>query len=108
VRPLGHLAFAAWVSICAAAPEFIWQGLFLLGAHISWLNLYSVILIGPILAFFVEPIMQRIRSRRWDVDDNAGHGVLPSVILALAFGVAAVALHECLNAYVGGSDHLPC
>jgi hypothetical protein len=106
VRLLARLAFAFWVSVCAAAPEFIWQGLLLLGGHLTLFNLYSVILIGLILAFFVEPILQRIRSQRWDVDEHGGRGVLPSVVLALAFGVAAVAVHECMNAYVGGGDHV--
>jgi len=105
-RLLARLAFAFWVSICAAAPEFIWQGLILLGGHLTLFNLYSVILIGLVLAFFVEPVLQRIRSRRWDVDEHGGHGVLPSVVLALAFGVTAVAVHECMNAYVGGNEHL--
>jgi hypothetical protein len=105
--PLARLAFAVWVSICAAAPEFIWQGLLQLGGHFTLVSLYSVILIGLILAFFVEPVLQRIRSRRWDVDEHGGQGVLSSVVLALAFGVAAVAVHECMNAYVGGSEHLP-
>ena len=105
--PLARLAFAAWVSICAAAPEFIWQGLLQLGGHFTLVNLYSVILIGLILAFFVEPVLQRVRSRSWDVDEHGGHGVLPTVVLALAFGVAAVAVHECMNAYVGGHEHLP-
>ncbi len=104
---LARLAFALWVSICAAAPEFIWQGLLQLGGHFTLVNLYSVIVIGLILAFFVEPILQRIRSRRWEVDEHGGHGVLPTVVLALAFGVAAVAVHECMNAYVGGNERLP-
>jgi hypothetical protein len=104
--PLARLAFAVWISICAAAPEFIWQGLLQVGGHFTLVNLYSVILIGLILAFFVEPVLQRIRSRRWDVDEDGGHGVLATVILALAFGLAAVAVHECMNAYVGANAHL--
>jgi hypothetical protein len=105
-RFLARVAFALWVSICSAAPEFIWQGLLQLGGHLTLFNLYAVMLIGPILAFFVEPILQRIRSRRWDVDEHGGQGVLASVVFALAFGVAAVAVHECMNAYVGGGEHL--
>jgi len=102
--PIAHVAFALWVSVCAAAPEFIWQGLLQLGSHLTWYNLYSAAVIGVILAFFVEPILQRIRSRRWSADDHGGQGVLPTVALALAFGVAAVAVHECMNAYVGTSQ----
>jgi len=104
--PLARVAFALWVSICAAAPEFIWQGLLQLGGHVTVFNLYTVVVVGLILAFFVEPILHRIRNRRWDAGEHAGRGILPTVALALAFGVAAVAVHECLNAYVGtGAPH---
>ena len=104
--PLAHVAFALWVAVCAAAPEFIWQGLREVGSHFTWYNLYSAAVVGVILAFFVEPILHRIRSRRWNADEHGGQGVLPTVALALAFGVAAVAVHECMNAYVGTSEPL--
>ena len=56
-RPLAYLAFAVWVSVCAAAPEFIWQGLLALLGHFSRENVYSIVLIGLILTVFVEPIL---------------------------------------------------
>ena len=65
---ISGLAFAIWVAVCAAAPELIWQGLLLIAHHFTLLNLYAIILIGLILAFFVEPLMERIRNRRWELE----------------------------------------
>ena len=56
------LATSIWIAICCAAPEFIWQGLQIALAHPSWTELFSALLIGLILAFFVEPIMERVRD----------------------------------------------
>ena len=50
---ISGLAFAIWVAVCAAAPELIWQGLLLITHHFTLLNLYAIVLIGLILAFFV-------------------------------------------------------
>src|ERR1700691_719423 len=56
------LAAALWIAICGAAPEFIWRGLRIALAHPSWTELFSALLIGLILAFFVAPIMERMRD----------------------------------------------
>src|SRR5579872_3694411 len=51
-----------WVSICAAAPEFIWQGFRIAFSEPIWTWLPSALLVGMILAFFVEPMMQYLRD----------------------------------------------
>src|ERR1700733_14713854 len=51
-----------WVAICAVAPEFIWRGLRTAYEHPDWSDLLSALLIGLILAFFVEPATQRVRA----------------------------------------------
>jgi hypothetical protein len=50
------------IAICAAALELVWQGLQLASRHISRFDLLSALLIGLVLAFLVDPLMERIRS----------------------------------------------
>src|SRR5271170_6463002 len=50
------------IAICAAALELVWQGLLLAFHHISRFDLISGLLIGLVLAFLVDPLMERIRS----------------------------------------------
>jgi hypothetical protein len=54
------LIVAFWVAICAAAPEVIWQGLRIAAGHLTRADLLSALLLGLILAFFVEPLLRRI------------------------------------------------
>jgi hypothetical protein len=51
------LIAAFWVAICAAAPAFIWQGLWLAWHHVTRTELLSALLVGFVFAFFVEPLM---------------------------------------------------
>jgi hypothetical protein len=104
---INGLTFALWVAICAAAPELIWQGLLRLAGHFTLFNLYAITLIGLVLAFFIEPIMERIRSRRWDTGHQKTEGLLMTAGFAFGFGVAAVCLHEGLGAYLGATEHIP-
>jgi hypothetical protein len=104
---ISGLAFAVWVAICAAAPELIWQGLLRVAQHFTLLSLYAIILIGLVLAFFVEPILERVRNRRWDVGHQSDQSLILTAAFAFAFGVAAVALHEGLSAYLGAGEHAP-
>jgi cytochrome c biogenesis protein CcdA len=53
------LIAAFWVAICAAAPEVIWQGLRIAVGHLTRADLLSALLLGLILAFFVEPLLRR-------------------------------------------------
>lgn len=63
-RAANGFFFALWVAVCAAAPEFLWQGLFSLFGYFSFTDAAAALLIGAILAFFVEPVLERLRSRR--------------------------------------------
>jgi hypothetical protein len=101
------LAAALWIAISCAAPEFIWQGLRIALAHPSWTELLSALLIGLILAFFVEPIMERIRdlvrpSKHEPGDDEAPRHALFTTVLSLAFALASVCLHDAITAFVSG------
>jgi len=70
--PLGRLSHAILsgvavlvtslsIAICAAAPEFIWQGLRVTLGHPHWIDLVGALLIGLNLVFFIEPAMKRNR-----------------------------------------------
>ena len=106
-RPLTYLGFAAWVSVCAAAPEFIWQGLMLLLGHFSLQNVYSIILIGMILTVFVEPILERARDGRWTSEHRNTRSLLLTAPIAFTFGLVAVGLHECMTAFLGSNPAVP-
>jgi hypothetical protein len=105
----GTAAIAAsfWIAICCAAPEFIWQGLKIALAHPGWTELFSALLIGVILAFFVEPIMERVRellqsTKHEKREHGEPHHALFTVSLSLAFALASVCLHDAITAFVSG------
>ena len=101
------LAASLRVAICGAAPEFIWQGLRIALAHPSWTEFFSALLIGLILAFFVEPAMERIRdqlrpARHHEGGDGEPRKVVFTASLSLAFALASVCLHDAITAFVSG------
>jgi hypothetical protein len=98
------LIAAFWVAICAAAPEFIWQGLWLAWHHVTRTELLSALLVGFVLAFFVEPLMERLRGlRRGHSDTRTSGSALFTAALSLAFALASIALHDAITAFV--SEH---
>jgi hypothetical protein len=106
------LAASLWIATCGAAPEFIWQGLRIALAHPSWTELYSALLIGLILAFFVEPLMEHIRDllrppREGEVGDSKPRNVMFTASLSLAFALASVCLHDAIAAFVSGRGSDP-
>jgi hypothetical protein len=103
-RVVNCVAFAFWVSICAAAPEIIWRGFVNLASHLTASVVYSVILIALLLAFFVEPLMERIRTKSLELKHQSVRTSAYTAITALLFGITAVSVHEAMNAYVGGGE----
>jgi hypothetical protein len=99
------LTTSVWVAICAVAPELIWRG-FVVSVHrVTFAELFSALLMGLILAFFVEPIMERLRTlgRRDPHEGSASrmHGnTMYHAILGIAFALAAVCLHDAIAAYL--------
>jgi hypothetical protein len=106
-RPLTYLGFACWVSVCAAAPEFIWQGLLALAGHFTRNNVYAIFLIGLILTVFVEPILERAREGSWRPQHRNARSLLLTAPLAFVFGLLAVGLHECMTAFLAAGGHQP-
>jgi len=101
---LSSLISALWIAICAAAPEFIWQGLWIALGHLSRADLVSALLIGVILAFFVDPLMSGMqdllsRARHRDRADSIRHSPLFRVSVSLAFALASVCVHDAMIAF---------
>ncbi|SAK43144.1 hypothetical protein [Caballeronia ptereochthonis] len=94
--------FALWVAVCAVAPEFLWQGLFSLFGHFSLIDAAAALLIGAILAFFVEPVLERLRGLG-DTPEHAEKSPAFAACEALSFAVVAVCVHEAITVYVAAS-----
>jgi hypothetical protein len=99
------LISAVWVAICAAAPEFIWQGLSIGPGHFTRTDLLSALLLGAILAFFVEPLIRQAgdlvgpASQR---KDSGSRNPLFTAGLGLAFALVSVCVHEAMTTFVSG------
>ena len=105
------LISAFWVAICAAAPEFIWQGLRIGAGHFSRAEFFSALLLGLILAFFVEPLIRRAGDLLGPYQPEAPEhrrNPLFTAGLSLAFALVSVSVHEAMSAFVSGrgpADH---
>ena len=102
---IAALIAAVWISICAAAPEFIWEGFRLALGHVSRTDLLAALLIGLVLAFFVEPVMEHARLLLARLQhpqhvDHRQHDALFAAGLALAFALTSICLHEAMTAYI--------
>jgi len=94
--------FALWVAVCAAAPEFLWQGLFSVFGHFSLTDAAAALLIGAILAFFVEPVLERVRGLG-DAPEHTEKSPAFAACEALSFAIVAVCVHEAITVYVAAS-----
>jgi hypothetical protein len=101
VRGFEYAAFTLWVSVCSFAPELIWQGFVLLQGHFGYAQAASALFIGVLFAFFVEPLMERVKAARWRLPHEEGRGVLLGALVSVGFGFFVVCLHEAIAAYVG-------
>lgn len=95
------LLFAVWVAICAVAPEFIWQGFLQIAQHFSWSTVASALLVGAIVAFFVEPLIERLRMMRLHIVHKDR---TPTHLTASAFSLAVLAVfaHDAIVAFTSG------
>jgi hypothetical protein len=116
IRRFAHAMFASIavlvtsfsIAICAAAPEFIWQGMRIALTQPHWLDLMSALLIGLNLAFFIEPGMGRLRDLIYREEPREPAKSNPLDIfftasLGLAFALASVCLHDAMSAFVSQS-----
>src|SRR5271154_5005533 len=96
------------IAVCAAALELVWQGLLIASRHLGRVDLLSALLIGLVLAFLVDPLMERIRSA---LSRDRPHEAVPvsnkrnplfSTCLGIAFAFVTVCLHSALTSFVSG------
>ena len=95
--------FSAWVSVCSAAPEFIWQGLLTIVHHFNWVAAASAMLVGAIVAFFVEPLTERLRAMSLHVA-HRHRTPTHATVAAFGFAVLAVCVHEAITSFVATSS----
>jgi hypothetical protein len=110
---IASLFVSFWIAICAAAPEFIWQGLRIAFGHLGLADLLAALVIGLILAFFVEPLMELVRelfrqARNRAPADPQPRNILFTASLSLAFALVSVAVHDAMTAFVSdrGAAHM--
>jgi hypothetical protein len=104
---LWALISALWIGISSAAPELIWQGMKIALAHPSWADLVSALLIGLVLAFFIEPVMEQAREWLHRPGEprpvaSRSHNALFGAVLSFAFAIISVLLHDAMIALIAG------
>jgi hypothetical protein len=97
------------IAICAAAPELVWQGLLVASRHVSGADLLSALLIGLVLAFVVDPLMERIRHalsrhRQREALISDERKPLFTTCIGVAFALVSVCLHSALTDFVSGPE----
>src|ERR1700727_2834251 len=98
------------IAICAASMELVWQGLLLASRHINRVDLLSALLIGLVLAFLVDPLMERIRSAlsrgrsQEAASVNNERNPLFRTCIGIAFAFVSVCLHSALASFVSGPE----
>ncbi|NEU13986.1 hypothetical protein G3T14_17890 [Methylobacterium sp. BTF04] len=98
IRSLDMALLSVWVGICAAVPEIIWQGGKLLLDHGEIEEfLISALLVGMMLAFFVEPLTERIKARSWSAHHHAQGWTFVTILVAILFGMVTVCIHQCID-----------
>jgi hypothetical protein len=96
------------IAICAAAMELLWQGLLLVSHHISRVDVLSSLLVGLVLAFLVDPLMDRIRQalpwhrRHEAASPSSERNPLFTMCIGIAFAFVSVCLHSALTSFVAG------
>ena len=89
-----------WIAVCSAAPELLWVGFTIALSHSSVTDLIAAFLAGMILAFFVEPLTERVRDFAMRRASPRGRNIFFTAGLGLAFGLASVCLHDAIGAFV--------
>lgn len=98
VRCVDILLISLWAGVCASVPEVIWQGGRLLLAHGDHEEfLISSLLVGLMLAFFVEPLIERFKARSWAAHHEAQSWTFVTILVSVVFGMVTVCIHQCIE-----------
>ncbi|HTH99507.1 MAG TPA: hypothetical protein VL752_01065 [Acidisoma sp.] len=96
------LTAALWIAVCAATPEFIWRGARVVSHHFSWADAAAALMIGLILAFCIEPAMERARNLLFGgkQEGHRQYSPLFAAAAGIAFGLASVCLHDAITSFL--------
>lgn len=98
-----HLVAAAfWIAIGSAAPEFIWRGARVALAHAGPEELWGALFTGLILAFFVEPVLERLRGlvQPGHAHPHATASPAFTALVGLGFALGAICVHDAMTAFL--------
>lgn len=101
---------AVAIATCAAAPEFIWQGLKIVATHMSSATLISAVLVALLLVFFVEPILERLRgwlSNAPEAPRGARRHLAIAATIGFFIALVSVGLHDAMSTFAAseGEGH---
>jgi hypothetical protein len=108
------LILALWVAVCAMTPEFIWRGGRIALEHVDEDVLATALLFGLILAFCIEPALERLRDElgrsgpketKGDVQEEP-RSLLLTAGVGLVFAIASICLHDAISAFLAGHEGL--
>jgi hypothetical protein len=96
------LTVALWIAVCATTPEFIWRGARVVSHHFSWADATAALMIGLVLAFCIEPAMERARHFLFGHghERHRSYSPLFAAAAGIAFGIASVCLHDAMTAFL--------
>lgn len=95
--------FATWVAVCSASPELLWQGFLTVIHHFDWITAWSAVLVGSIVAFFVEPLTERLRNLSLQLS-HRHKTTTHATVSAFGFAVLAVLVHEAITSYISAAQ----
>jgi hypothetical protein len=106
------LILSLWVAICAVTPEFIWRGAHIALEHVDESTIASALLFGLILAFCIEPALERLRHRLGRSGHRTAeadmHEEPPSLLftagVGLVFAIVSICLHDSISAFLGNHE----
>ncbi|MCB8880201.1 hypothetical protein ACELLULO517_08155 [Acidisoma cellulosilytica] len=100
LRALNVGVASLWVAVCAATPEFIWRGARVVASHLNAADLASALLVGLILAFCIEPALERFRHTAAQPPGPQSYNLVFRAAVGLAFAFASVCLHDAITAFL--------
>lgn len=106
LKAVDLLILSLWIAICAVTPEFIWRGARIALLHMDKYAWAAALLFGLILAFCVEPALERLRDG-WkghgapsaaEEEENATGRLLFTAAEGLVFAIVSLCLHDAISA----------
>lgn len=106
LKAVDLLILSLWIAICAVTPEFIWRGARIALVHMDKYAWAAALLFGLVLAFCIEPALERLRgswkghgeSAAAEEEENATGRLLFTAAEGLVFAIVSLCLHDAISA----------